>query len=63
MVTLQLTPDEVDLLRFILDSYLTDLRDEISNTDNRDFRADLKHREAFLRKLLQQLTTETEGIS
>ncbi|MCL5998154.1 MAG: hypothetical protein M1546_19190 [Chloroflexi bacterium] len=63
MVTLKLTPDEADLLCFILESYLTDLRDEIRDTDNRDFRADLKLREAFLRKLLQQLTTEAEGVS
>jgi hypothetical protein len=55
MVTLELKPEEAGMLRFILDSYLTDLRGEIRETDNWEFRAGLIERENFIRKLLGQL--------
>jgi hypothetical protein len=55
MVRLDLTSEEVEKLRFVLESYLSDLRMEIRDTDSRDFRTGLKEREAFLKKLLQQL--------
>jgi hypothetical protein len=58
MITLELTYDEVEQLRFILDSYLTDLRGEIHETDNRDFRADLKKREQFIKSVLDKLGAE-----
>jgi hypothetical protein len=42
MLTITLTPEEIDELRFILTSYLSDLRMEIADTDRRTFREQLK---------------------
>jgi hypothetical protein len=58
MLTITLQPDEVALLRFILESYLADLRLEIRETDSREFRAHLKQREQFLQQLLHTLHAE-----
>jgi hypothetical protein len=55
MVRIELAPEEAQELRFILETYLSDLRMEIRDTDSRDFRAQLKRREEFLKKVLQQL--------
>ena len=55
MVTIGLSPEEAEQLHFILDSYLSDLRSEIRETDSRDFRERLKQREVFLKKLLREL--------
>jgi hypothetical protein len=55
--TMQLTLDaeDVELLERILSSHLGDLRSEISNTDDYDFRQGLKADEARLRALIQRL--------
>jgi hypothetical protein len=58
MLTLQLTPEEVEQLRLILESYLADLRLEVRETDSRSFRANLLAREEFLKKLLRALAVE-----
>ncbi|HWQ11716.1 MAG TPA: hypothetical protein VNL77_02890 [Roseiflexaceae bacterium] len=58
MITLELTSEEAGMLFFTLESYLTDLRGELRETDSRDYRAGLKQREAFLKKLLQQLQAQ-----
>lgn len=58
MVTIELKPDEVEMLRPILENYLSDLRMEIADTEQMDFREDLKQVEAFLKKLLGQLEIE-----
>jgi hypothetical protein len=42
----------------VLNSYLSDLRMEIANTDSMQFRENLKREEVFLKKLLQQLDAE-----
>jgi hypothetical protein len=55
MVRIELAPEEAQELRFILETYLSDLRMEIRDTDSRDFRAQLKRREEFLKKVLKQL--------
>jgi len=57
MVTLTLTPEEIEMLSGVLESYLGDLHTEIHHTDNREFRAQLKARQEFLHKLLAQLET------
>jgi hypothetical protein len=62
MITLELAPEEAEELHFILDSYLSDLRLEIRETDSRDFRANLKRREEFVKKLLRELEG-AEGTS
>ncbi len=55
MITVELTSKEAEMLRFVLASYLSDLRMEIADTDSMDFREGLKEREAFLKKILRQL--------
>jgi predicted RNA binding protein with dsRBD fold (UPF0201 family) len=55
MVQLTLTTEEAETLREVLDSYLSDLRMEIADTDAMEFREKLKEQEASLRKLLQRL--------
>jgi hypothetical protein len=55
MVHMQLSPEEALLLRDILESYLDDVRGEVHHTDSFEYREDLKHEEATLKKLLQQL--------
>jgi hypothetical protein len=55
MTTLELSAAEAQHLRFILDSYLSDLRMEIADTERYEFREALKRREEFIRKLLAKL--------
>jgi hypothetical protein len=52
---LQLNADDVEHLRFILDSYLSDLRMEIADTERHEFREMLKRREGFIKKHLAVL--------
>lgn len=60
MIKIELTPEEAEMLRFVVETDISDLRMEIATTDSRDFRAGLKEREAFLKRLLQQLTSDAE---
>jgi hypothetical protein len=53
-----LTQEEAAQLRKVLNSYLSDLRMEIADTDSMPFREDLKRQEVLLKKLLQQLGDE-----
>jgi uncharacterized protein involved in exopolysaccharide biosynthesis len=53
-----LTREEAATLRGVLNSYLSDLRMEIADTDSMQFREDLKREEETLKKLLQQLDAE-----
>jgi hypothetical protein len=55
MTTLELTSEDVDHLRFILGSYLSDLRMEIVDTEQHEFREMLKRREEFIKRLLDRL--------
>jgi hypothetical protein len=52
MASIELAPEEAALLKEILESYLSDLRMEIVDTDNMDFREMLKGREHFLRRFI-----------
>jgi len=58
MLRIELTHEETGMLHLIIESYLSDLRMEIANTDSMDFREGLKERKVFLKKLLQQLEVE-----
>jgi hypothetical protein len=49
------------VLEETLDEYLSELRAEIARTDSYEYRQQLKRREAFLRKILQQIVTH--GLS
>lgn len=55
MVQLDINDEEREILAGVLDSYLSDLRMEISHTDSMDFREILKKRKAVLRKVLSAL--------
>ncbi len=59
MGTLELTSEEEkELLSFIV-RYYHDLRVEIANTDDREFRRSLKHKEAIIRTILERLKVTT----
>jgi hypothetical protein len=55
MPALTLTDKEADVLREVLESYLSDLRMEIADTDRMDFREMLKERKSFLNSLVARL--------
>ena len=54
--TLQLAEGEAEVLRSVLEEYISELRMEIANTDSMDFREDLKKKEEILKRLAGQLT-------
>jgi hypothetical protein len=57
MIRIELSQEEANMLSEVIESHLSDLRMEIAHTDNTDFRAGLKRREAFLNDLLAGLNT------
>lgn len=52
MVHLELEPTDAEVLRLVLESYLSDLRMEIADTDSMEFREKLKTRKAVLRRIV-----------
>lgn len=52
MVHIELEPTEAEVLKMVLESYLSDLRMEIADTDSKDFREQLKARKLVLRKVV-----------
>jgi hypothetical protein len=56
---LELTAQETDLLRSLLQDYLPALRIEVSRTEVRDLRHELAQRQEFVERLLAQLQRET----
>jgi hypothetical protein len=58
MVTIKLTSDDRDVLIGILDEYFSELRNEISNTENWEFKEHLKTEEALLNRLLGEMRTD-----
>ncbi len=55
MCNLELTKEEKGVLAEVLESYLSDLRMEIADTDSMDFRESLKKKKAVLNKALETL--------
>ncbi len=55
MIHLELTEEEQHLLADVLDTNIGELRLEIANTDNAEYREMLKQRERVLRRLLAEL--------
>jgi len=55
MTTLNLNQEQRETLQESLISYLSDLRLEIADTDNHDFREQLKHKEVVLKDVLAML--------
>lgn len=58
MPALELTNEEHEALLEILERYYPDLRREIVNTDDREFRHALKQREAIMKELIHRLKTQ-----
>ena len=52
---MQLSERDEGLLRSILERYLPDLRIELANTDDKEYRKYLKEREAFIKELLGRI--------
>jgi len=59
MPALELTVEEHEALLEILERYYPDLRREIVNTDDREFRRALKHRETIMKVIIERLKTPT----
>lgn len=55
MLTLDLSPAEQAVLRAALEEAASDLATEISGTDSKDFRDDLKDRREVLQKVIAAL--------
>lgn len=55
MIQLELTAAEQQILVGVLESYLSDLRMEIADTDRKDFREMLKARKQVVMKVLEAL--------
>lgn len=55
MAGIDLTPKEVEMLRDIVARYLSDLRVEIADTDDKEFRQFLEGRKDFMQDLIQRL--------
>ncbi len=58
MIQINLTQEEIQLLRGLLDNILEDLRVEIHATDKMDYKDMLKERKALLLKLMEALPRE-----
>jgi len=58
VVQIEMTPEEAQILLEILEVYLSDLRMEIADTDQTDFREGLKRKEVFLKELIERLKQE-----
>ena len=56
MVDLKLTNEEAKELKDVLTNYVSDLRMEIADTDQYDFREGLKNKETFLKDLISRLS-------
>jgi len=55
MIQLELSPEEARVLSELLDSAFGDLRQEVSKTDDHDFKEELKRREATLQGLRKKV--------
>jgi hypothetical protein len=55
MMQLSLAPEERDILREALQSYLSDLRMEIADTERKEMRENLKNEEKVLKKIIEAL--------
>lgn len=55
MIQLDIDEAGVAILREVLDSARSDLKYEISNTDSKDYREQLRVKQALLEKVIEQL--------
>lgn len=61
MVQIDLNGEELDTLVGVLESYLSELRMEIADTDSYDFRQMLKERRAVVQKALTALREDASS--
>lgn len=61
MVHLELTPTHAEVLRMVLEDYLSELRMEIAGTDSQVYREKLKSRKAVLRAIVGQISERSAG--
>jgi hypothetical protein len=55
MVRLEFDPHESTMMNEILQSYLSDLRMEIADTEKMAFREDLKKKEVFIKGVMERI--------
>ena len=58
MAQITLNNEETLKLKVILESYLSDLRMEVADTDRKGYRDELKEEELFLKDLIERLTEQ-----
>jgi len=63
MIHLSLDIEERETLINVLESYSSDLRYEIADTDSLDYRNELKKKEAMLAKLLTTLKQSVDNAN
>jgi hypothetical protein len=63
MVQLTLTEKDAARLRKVLETYVSDLRMEIRDTDAHDFREGLKQEEAAINVWIEQLRTQAHDLT
>ena len=56
MQNIELSADEVETLRELINRRLTEMEVEIERTDTHDFKEKLKHQRRMLRQVLTKLT-------
>jgi len=56
MIDMKLSNEEAEELKDVLTSYVSDLRMEIADTDNYEFRETLKKKEKFLKDVISRLS-------
>jgi CRP/FNR family cyclic AMP-dependent transcriptional regulator len=61
MAQIQFTQSEIDLLREILQRYLSEVITEIAHSDRKDFREFLTRRREFMEESIRRLESEREG--
>ncbi len=61
MIQIELTKDEAEKLKEILQAYLSDLRMEVADTDRKDFRDMLKENEVFLKVFLTRIKAKIDA--
>lgn len=55
MLEVELTPEEKEMLREMLESEISDLSEEIAHTDSFDYRDALRQRRGVLQKLVEAI--------
>jgi hypothetical protein len=57
---LEMSEEEGELIKRILDNWLSELREEVHHTHDSEFRQHLKHNEHLLRAVLEKLSARRQ---